>query len=158
MASIPLFYRIFFLYIDPVICLSGIYLFFFDHHTFIRNGVPSAISSQISPTSTLSPLTKYLIMAIGSYSLFVFAMQIFLLNQFKDAPRGLNIKIWRTVQFGILLIDLGLFCGVYVANPKAALDVSDWGSGDWTNNGILGLVVLVRSAFLVGVRAETQSV
>jgi hypothetical protein len=33
MARIPLLYRIFFLYIDPIICLSGIYLFFFDHHT-----------------------------------------------------------------------------------------------------------------------------
>ena len=78
-------------------------------------------------------------------------MQIFLLHQFKDTPRGLNIKIWRTVQFGILLIDLGLLYGVYVTDPKAALDVSGWRIGDWTNNAILGLVVLVRSAFLVGI-------
>jgi hypothetical protein len=151
MARIPLFYRIFFLYIDPVICLSGIYLFFFDPHTFILNGVPSAITSQISPTSTIPPLTNYLIMSCGSYSLFVFAMQILLLHPFKDAPDGLNVRIWRTVQFGILLIDLGLLYGVYVADPKAALDVSGWGSGDWTNNGILGLVALIRSAFLLGI-------
>ena len=151
MAPIPLLYRIFFLYIDPIICLSGIYLFFFDHHTFIQNGVPGVISSQVSPISTLSPLNNYLITALGSYSVFVFVMQIFLLHQFKDTPRGLNIKIWRTVQFGILLIDLGLLYGVYVTDPKAALDVSGWRIGDWTNNAILGLVVLVRSAFLVGI-------
>ena len=76
-------------------------------------------------------------------------MQILLLHQFKDAPHGLNIKIWRIVQFGILLIDLGLFYGTYIADPKAALDVGRWESGDWTMNGILGMVVLIRSAFLI---------
>jgi hypothetical protein len=77
-------------------------------------------------------------------------MQILLLHQFKDAPQGLNVKIWRIVQFGILLIDLGLFYDIYNADPKAVLDVKSWESGDWTNNGILGIVVVVRSAFLVG--------
>jgi hypothetical protein len=150
MARIPLFYRVFFLYIDPLICLFGIYFFFFDHHTYIQNGIPSAISSQITSTTILSPLTKHLIMALGSYSVFVFAMQILLLHQFKDAPQGLNVKIWRIVQFGILLIDLGLLYGVYSADPMGALDFSGWGGGDLGNNGILVMVAVVRSAFLVG--------
>lgn len=77
-------------------------------------------------------------------------MQILLLHQFKDAAQGLNVKIWRIVQFGILLIDLGLLYGVYYADPKAALDVGVWGSRDWTGNGILGMVAMIRSAFLVG--------
>jgi len=78
-------------------------------------------------------------------------MQILLLHRFKDAPQGLNVRIWRIVQFGILLIDLGLLYGVYVDDPKAALDVSGWETGDWCSNGILGAVALIRSAFLVGV-------
>lgn len=78
-------------------------------------------------------------------------MQILLLHPFKDAPNGLSVRIWRTVQFGILLIDLGLLIGVYIDDPKAALDVGGWGSGDWCNNGILGAVALIRSAFLAGI-------
>ncbi|KAG0650868.1 hypothetical protein D0Z07_2441 [Hyphodiscus hymeniophilus] len=150
MAHIPRFYRVFFLYADPLICLSGIYFFFFDHYTYIQNGVPSGLSSQMTSPASLSPLVKHLITALGSYSLFVFVMQIMLLHQFKDAPQGLNVKIWRIVQLGILLIDLGLFYGTYVTDPKAAFDFGRWESGDWTNNGILAMVVLIRSAFLIG--------
>jgi hypothetical protein len=149
MARIPLFYRIFFLYIDPLICLSEIYLFFFDYNTYIQNGVPNIISSRITTTTTPSRLVEHLTIALGSYSVFVFAMQVLLLHQFKDAPQGLNVKIWRIVQFGILLIDLGLFYGLYTADSKAALDVNRWNSKDWANNGILGILVVIRSAFLV---------
>jgi hypothetical protein len=151
MAHIPLFYRIFFLYVDPLICLSGIYLSFFSPLTFISSGVPSILSSQTPADSPPTPLTAYLLRSLGSHSLFVFTMQILLLHQFKDAPGNLNLKIWRIVQFGILLIDLSLFYGIYVADPRAALDVGAWEAGDWTNNGILGFVILVRTAFLAGV-------
>lgn len=75
-------------------------------------------------------------------------MQILLLHQFQNAPNGLNVKIWRIVQFGILLIDLGLLYGTYVAD---GLDVRGWESGDWGNNGILGCLVVIRGAFLVGI-------
>jgi len=66
-------------------------------------------------------------------------------------PQGLNVRIWRIVEFGILLIDLGLFYGIWKADPKEFVEVGQWASGDWTNNGILGCVVVVRSAFLLGI-------
>ena len=75
-------------------------------------------------------------------------MQILLLHGFKDAPNGLNIKIWKIVQFGILLVDLGLIYGTYVAD---GLDVKGWEGGDWGNHGILGALVLIRTSFLIGV-------
>ena len=90
-------------------------------------------------------------MAIGSYSLCVLAMQILLLQQFKDAPDGLDLKVWRIVQFGILLIDLGLLWGVWVAHVEGGVDWGRWEGGEWANNGILGLVAVIRSAFLLGV-------
>ena len=55
------------------------------------------------------------------------------------------------MEFGILFIDLGLFYGIYQADPKEFIEVGKWGSGDWTNNGILGMVAVVRSAFLFGI-------
>jgi hypothetical protein len=149
MAHIPLFYRIFFLYIDPLICLSGIYIFFFDHQLYIENGTPVAISS--AKSTALTPFTEYLLFALGSYSLFVFTMQILLLHGFRNAPGGLNVRIWRIVMFGILLIDLGLIYCVYNVDPKGFWNVRSWDSGEWTNNGILGLVIVIRSAFLLGI-------
>jgi hypothetical protein len=151
MGNIPLFYRIFFLYIDPLICLSGVYIFFFAHPFYIENGLPSAISGLIPKTASITPLTEYLLIALGSYSLFVFTMQILLLHQFRNALEGMNVRIWRIVIFGILLIDLGLIYGVYKTDPKAFWNVSGWKSRDWTNNGILGMLIVIRSAFLLGI-------
>lgn len=150
-AHIPLFYRILFLYIDPLICLSGIYLMFFDHATFIQNGVPSSLSSKITSISRINPITEHLITSIGLYSVCIFALQVLLMHQFKDAPNGLNVRLWRIVMFSILLIDVGLLYNGYAASPKAFLDLGSWTSGDWGNNGIIAALAVFRTAFLLGV-------
>lgn len=144
MSKIPILYRIFFLYIDPLVCLLGIYTFFFDHPIYIKNGTPRSLSSTI-PNQNLTPLETFLLSALGSYSLCIFGIQILLLHQFHD------VKIWRIVMFSILLTDLGLLYTVYSVDPTAFWDVGGWTSGDWSNNGILGVVIAIRSAFLLGV-------
>lgn len=53
------------------------------------------------------------------------------------------------MEFGILLIDLGLFYGIWKADPREFVNVVTWEGSDWMNNGILGCVVVVRSAFLL---------
>ncbi|KAL5319171.1 hypothetical protein ACEPPN_012220 [Leptodophora sp. 'Broadleaf-Isolate-01'] len=145
MANIPIFYRIFFLYIDPLICLIGVYTYFFDHATFIESGTPHSISATVADTQHLSPLEQFLLPALGSYALCIFGIQILLLHQFHD------VKIWRIVMFSILLTDLGLSYVVYSADPLGFWDVRGWTGGDWTNNGILGAVIAIRTAFLLGI-------
>ncbi len=144
MSTIPIFYRIFFLYIDPLICLLGVYTFFFDHPTYITNGTPHSLSSTIQDQN-LTPLEKFLLSALGSYALCIFGVQILLLHQFHD------VRIWRIVMFSILLTDLGLLYTVYTVDPSAFWAVRGWTGGDWSNNGILGLVIAIRSAFLLGI-------
>jgi hypothetical protein len=144
-SHIPLFYRVFFLYIDPLICLSGIYLCFFDHATYLEMGVPQALTRH-SP----SPLSSYLITVIGAWSLSIFAMQILLLQQYRD------VKVWKIFMFAILLTDLGMVYAVYEADPVMAVSVSKWGRGEWTNHGILGIVIAVRTAFLLGIGGVGQ--
>lgn len=162
MSHIPPFYRIFFLYIDPLICLSGIYLSLFDQPTFLLNGVPSRLlptypsgtSQEEHPNG--DPLISHFLFSIGSYSIGILSLQILLLHQVKDAPAGLNVKIWKILEFAILLVDLGLLAagGVSVdasRRTEEAWGVGSWTSGDWTNNGILGAVALIRTAFLLNV-------
>lgn len=55
-----------------------------------------------------------------------------------------------------MLVDLGLLAagGVSVdasRRTEEAWGVGSWTSGDWTNNGILGAVALIRTAFLLNV-------
>jgi hypothetical protein len=138
-SQIPLFYRVFFLYIDPLFCLSGIYLCFFDHATYLEMGIPRALTHHSS-----SPLTSHLLTVLGAWSVAIFALQTLLLQQYRD------VKLWRIFMLAILLTDLGMVYAVYVADPVMATSVSKWGSGEWTNHGILGLVIVMRTAFLLG--------
>jgi hypothetical protein len=139
-SHIPLFYRIFFLYIDPLICLSAIYLCFFDHTTYLEMGVPRSLARHSS-----SPLTSHLINVLGAWSLCIFALQTLLLQQYRD------VKLWKIFMFAVLLTDLGLVYAVYEADPVMAVSVSKWEKGEWTNHGILGTVIAIRTAFLLGV-------
>ena len=63
--TIPLFYRIFFLYVDPLICLSGIYLSFLDNPTFVENGLPQ-ILVPYTQTPSGAALTDHFLNTLGS--------------------------------------------------------------------------------------------
>ena len=160
MVSIPPLYRIFFLYIDPLFCLSGIYLAFFSPYHFITQGTPSAFSSSTLPSSTsissptLSSQIEFLIHAQGACLLGIFVLQAVLLRQVVDEPRGLGVKIWKIVQVSILMVDLGLMYTSWAFDPKAFVNVKGWEAGDWTGNVILGLVIAMRSSFVLGVGSK----
>lgn len=101
--TIALPYRIFFLYIDPLINLSGIYLAFFDPSTFLASGVPSSLKP--SPSSSIShgkppldPLVSHLLNSIGSYSVGILVLQVLLLHGFQNAPNGLNVKLCKLAR------------------------------------------------------------
>ena len=140
MANIPAFYRIFFLYIDPLINLSGSYILFFDHPTYVKNGTPNYIS-----VDAIDPIVQYLLLSLGSFSLCIFGLQTLLLQQYRD------VKIWKIVMFSILLTDLGLIYTIYAGDPKGFWDIGGWSGGDWSNVAILSTVISIRSAFLLTV-------
>jgi hypothetical protein len=77
-------------------------------------------------------------------------MQILLLQQYRD------VKVWKIFMFAILLTDLGMVYAVYEADPVMAVSVSKWGRSEWTNHGILGIVIAVRMAFLLGIGGVGQ--
>jgi hypothetical protein len=72
-------------------------------------------------------------------------LQTVLMQQYREP------KIWKIVLFGILLIDVGLVWGVYKADPAAFFNVAAWDTGDWGNLGVLGGLIVLRSAFILGI-------
>lgn len=73
-------------------------------------------------------------------------MEVVLLRAYVD-----DLKLWRIVQFGVLMTDFCMVWNIYTADPAGALDIRAWGSGDWGNNGVLAMVIVMRSAFLLGI-------
>lgn len=55
------------------------------------------------------------------------------------------------MQAAILLVDFGLLGTIVDVDPVLARSPGSWGQGEWSNFGVLGLVIAMRSAFLLGI-------
>ena len=136
---ISLFYRLFFLYVEPLSAILGAYFSFFDQPTYLSlTHLPSAPQDPI-PISTqivLSQLSNlYLLFAIN---------EALVLRSTKD------VRVWKTVLFGLLVADFGHLWSVQILGWEVYWRVAGWNAIDWGNIGFVYAGALVRSCFLLG--------
>ncbi|KAF2630899.1 hypothetical protein BU25DRAFT_334805 [Macroventuria anomochaeta] len=132
--TIPSFYRIFFTIIDPIICLWGAYMDFFDP----RMVLSSHILADTPDTGHIMILKQR-----GGGMLNFGFMSAILLRYTQD------IKIWHIVEIGLLMTDLAYFPAVYGAlKSQGRVLPETWRAEDWGSLVVTGTVTLVRLAFL----------
>ena len=138
-AQIPIFYRLFFLYIEPVSALVGAYFAFFDQAFYLAlTHSPSAPSGPI-PASTQIVLSQL------SNLYFFFAMnEALVLRSTKD------LRVWKTLLFGLLIADLGHLWSVKAVGWDIYWRVENWNAIDWGNIGFVYAGAAMRSSFLLG--------
>ncbi|KAH9939386.1 uncharacterized protein BXZ73DRAFT_43917 [Epithele typhae] len=147
-ADIPLLYRLFFLYIEPLSALVGSYFAAGQPTAYLTYLAPTpagALAAQAPPTATLVSLYQlsnlYLLFALNEH-----------LVLSSTRARG----VWRALLFGLLVADLGhLATMVPVAQEKgfAAVFLRFWGwnAMEWGSVGFVYAGAAMRSAFLLGV-------
>ena len=141
------FYRIFLLYIEPIMALSGAYLAHFQPYKFIHGTAPSSLSRpflSLSSTFTPDPVIQFLSTDIAA--LYV----LFTINEAVVLRLTRDYSVWKTVVFAMLVCDMGHFWGIYEADPVEFLSVRGWSTEELINNGILGFGLVLRIAFLLG--------
>jgi hypothetical protein len=145
-SNIPFFYRIFFQYLDPIICVWGAYMDFFDPRL--------VLSSHISnPTPDIGH-AMILKQRGGGMLNFGFVSAVLLRYTY-------DLKIWNIIQIADFLVDVAYFWAVYeVLSVQGRLGVNTWRAEDWGSVVITGTAGLVRLAFLarVGFRDGRKSV
>ncbi|KAF2166926.1 hypothetical protein M409DRAFT_22978 [Zasmidium cellare ATCC 36951] len=135
---IPLFYRVAFLIIDPLIAVWGAYMNIFTPQVTVNAFVPSSLSPY-------QPLQSFLLHQIAGGLLTCAILDVFLLRQTNE------LWIWRTQQWAQLAYDVVILgsqaysWGLQGRLSLAVLRVEDYGSF-----AITALVGLVRTLFLVG--------
>jgi hypothetical protein len=135
--QVPLFYRIFFTYLDPLICVWGAYMDFFDPALVLSSHIPNHI-----PDIGHSMILKQR----GGGMLNFGFLSFFLLRYTQD------LAIWRLVQIADLIVDFAYFWAVYEAlASQGRLGAASWRVEDWAAIGITGAATLTRLAFLAGV-------
>ena len=138
-AQISLLYRLFFLYIEPSSAILGAYFSFFDQSTYLAlTHLPSAPQGSI-PISTrivLSQLSNlYLLFAIN---------EALVLRSTQD------LRVWKTLLFGLLIADLGHLWSVQALGWDTYWRVERWNAIDWGNVGFVYIGALMRCGFLFG--------
>lgn len=135
-APIPLFYRIAFLVVDPLIAGSGAYLDLFNPAFVFNSVVPSTIAPY-------NPLYSFLQHQLAAALLLCVTIDLFLLRKTRE------LWIWDPVQAGQLLWDI-IMVGSHILSLEQQHRLSLHGlrPEDWGSLAVTGGIGLVRIAFL----------
>lgn len=138
---IPLIYRVFFLYIEPLASLVGAYYAFFLPQAYLHL---TDASSSLNITTPI-PLSTSITLLQLSNLYFLFAInEAFVLRVTSD------IKVWQTLLFGLLVADLGHLWSVHPLGVDVYWKVLRWNAIDWGNVGFVYLGAGMRMCFLAG--------
>lgn len=141
--TIPLYYRLPMLYIEPICALNGAYLLLSSPSHFL-----TAVSPHFPvppPTSTLESFRIITDMLGIMHLVFAFNLAVVL------RVVGGQVDVWRTMCAGMLLSDvLHIVVSVREYGVEGSLAVWGWRVNDWLNFGLLWGMGLVRVGIVLG--------
>lgn len=138
-ARIPLFYRIFFTWVDPAISMPSIWAHFAAPDFILDTYIPKSMSVR-------NPDHDMLFFHLAGSFMTIAVMSAVLLRYTSD------LGVWKIVQFGIILYDFEIcYSTWHFLGKQGRLDPAVWRSEDWGNLGFMAVIIAVRLAFLSGV-------
>jgi hypothetical protein len=137
---IPLWYRVFFLYIEPLSTVLGAYYAFFQQQTYLE------LTHSDSAPATAIPLGGSIVLSQLANLYFLFA-----LNEAAILRSTSDLRVWRAMLVGLLIADLGHLYSVCPLGSQIYWDVRRWNAIDWGNVGFVYAGAMTRTAFLLGI-------
>ncbi|KAI8650991.1 hypothetical protein NCS57_01434700 [Fusarium keratoplasticum] len=130
-------YRIWFLWVDPILTLAGMYGNLFAHDLAVEAFLPSY------------PLTEELkpfLYQIGGMGTSYLVLLVFLQRYTQD------VVVWKILHFAILWADFTMLTSIYVAmRLEGTLAISNWRPLDWFSIVVTGICTVLRALFVLGV-------
>lgn len=144
--KIPVAYRIFFLYIEPVATLVGAFFAWFLPYAYLsRTDASSAPNPVLGvPTSTGISLRQ-----LGNLYM------VFALNEALVLRATTDIKVWRALLIALLIADFGHLYTVLPLGARIYYGALDWDLIHWGNVGFVYCGAATRICFLSGVGLGT---
>lgn len=138
--DIPPYYRHFFLIIEPISAIVGAYFAHFQPQKYLELTHAASAPALHIPTGTsivLSQLANlYLLFAIN---------EALVLRSTSD------LRVWRTLLFGLLIADFGHLFSVAKLGTDVYWKVQLWSAIDWGNVAFVYVGAMTRIAFLCGI-------
>jgi hypothetical protein len=82
---------------------------------------------------------------------------LFALNEALVLRSTSNLRVWKTLLFGLLLADFGHLYSVRALGPEIYWEAWNWNAMYWGNVGFVYAGASMRLAFLSGVGLNTKS-
>lgn len=145
--SVPLPYRLFFLYVEPISALVGAYY---------AAALPDTYLAYLSPTGPthISPETPTATL-ISLYQLANLYL-LFALNEALVLRSTRSRRVWRTVLFALLVADFGHLATMVPLGVEKGMwavfgNAAAWSAMEWGSVGFVYAGASMRMAFLAGV-------
>jgi hypothetical protein len=144
--QIALFYRIYFLYLEPLAAIAGTYLCLFMPSRFLSGTIPLPAYHTFTqaPNLIITPVIQMMLTNIGSLY-FLFAMQegvVLRLTKEKN--------VWLAVILSMAITDVGHIYAAYAIDPARILQFTSWNMDECINYGTLMGGFTLRILFLLG--------
>ncbi|PSK60246.1 Tryprostatin B 6-hydroxylase [Elsinoe australis] len=140
-SRLPLLYRLFFLYIEPVATAVGAYYAHFGQKDYLAMTVPSLSPTLLGPSKVESIVLTQL-----ANMYFVFA-----LNEALVLRATTSREVWRTFLLGLLIADFGHLYSVNTMGLPTYWRFWEWNAIYWGNLGFVYVGALLRTCFLLDV-------
>lgn len=138
---LPLLYRLFFLWIEPIATAVGAYYAHFGQQEYMQLTMEST-STTITGVSTQESIV--LTQLANMY--FVFA-----LNEALVLRSTADRQVWRIFLLGLLIADFGHLYSVNALGLATYWRFWEWNSIYWGNLGFVYVGATLRTCFLLGV-------
>ena len=138
-AAIPLFYRYFFLYIEPASTILGAYYAFFQQQIYLN------LTHSLSAPLTGIPMSTSIVLYQLSNLYLCFAINEALVLRVSS-----DLRVWQALLIGLLIADIGHLYSVNSLGLQIYWNFMKWNAIDWGNIGFVYLGASTRIAFLLG--------
>ncbi|EXF79931.1 hypothetical protein CFIO01_05298 [Colletotrichum fioriniae PJ7] len=136
---IPLFYRVFFLGIEPISALVGAY------YAHVRPDDYLQLTHAVSKPEIIPQGTSIVLSQLANLYL------LFALNEALVLRATSDLRVWKTVLFVLLVADFGHLYTVRSLGPEVYYNFTKWNAIDWGNVPFVYFGASMRIAFLAGV-------
>jgi hypothetical protein len=146
--KLPKFYTAFFLVIEPMSALVGAYFAHFRPLDYLQM---IHAASAPSYAATIPVSTSVVLSQLANLYL------LFTINEALVLRSTSDLRVWRTVLFGLLVADFGHLYSLKELGADVYWNVLKWNAGDWGNVAFVYAGATMRIMFLAGVGLNTES-
>ncbi|KAK3726016.1 hypothetical protein LTR37_000164 [Vermiconidia calcicola] len=146
-APLPLLYRLFFLYIEPIATAVGAYYAQFEQHEYMQ------LTYSSSTTAAFGVSTRESIVLTQLANLYF----VFALNEALVLRTTNDLRVWRTLLLGLLIADFGHLYSVNKVGVEVYYEFWKWNSMYWGNLGFVYVGAAMRTSFLLGLGLSSRN-